>query len=590
MTMKSGTTWTVPDKTRVDYVEIATQYASDVILGKIPAARPLILACQRFIDDLKRTDRGEWEYHLDPYLAWRVCHFVQMFPHVKGAKGRIKLIPWQVFALVNIYGWVDEMGLRRIRTAYLEVTKKQGKSTFVSPLGLYGLAMDGEEGAEVYCAAVNRDQARIVWSMAKQMANRTPKFKQRYGIECLANAITQAETASTFQALSKEAKTLEGKNPSTTIIDELHRHKTREVWDIIDQSREARAQSLMIAITNSGSDKSSICYEQRQYVMRVLEGKHQDESYFGMIFTIDDGDEKNWEDENVWRKAQPSLGHSVRIEGLRRLARKAKILPSARSSFMRYQLGVWTEGEFAWIPGIEWDACANHSLSVLNVDGTRSPSPSLRGKKCVVAFDLASKKDVAAMVGVFKEGGKYKMIGRFYVPEARVSDNDQYKGWQEQGWLVMTPGQTIDYDYIEKDLAEWNELFDIEHAPYDPFQATQFATRMSQQGIPMVEMGQSASKLSEGMKECERLAIERELEHDGNPMMSWMVANVIVKQDNRDNWFPTKENKEEKIDGSVGLIMGVSMWITAPPPKPPSKYAIGGSLVTVDMRESDEGE
>jgi phage terminase large subunit-like protein len=540
------------------YVETAIKYASDVVLGHIPSAQPLRLACQRFLDDLKRTDKGEWPFVLDEKLAHRICRFVETFPNVKGSTGLIKLIPWQTFILVNLYGWIDEEGNRRFRTAYIEVTKKQGKSTIVAPLGLYGLCADGEEGAEVYAAAVGRDQAKIVWGIAKQMAQRTPEFRSYFGVECGAHAIMQVETGSTFQAVSREGKALEGKNPSLAIVDELHRHQTREVWDILDESRGARRQSLIIAITNSGSDKSSICYEQRLYVMKVLNG-YDDPSYFGLIYTIDDADHARWDQEDVWRKAQPSLGVTVPVAALRRLAKKAQAMPSARQSFLRYQLGVWAEGEFGWMPPWRWSACARPHL-----DAT-----AMAGKPCVIGVDLASKVDVAAMVAVFQlPDGNYHLIPRFYVPETRVKTNDSYYGWQKQGWLVATEGETIDFGRIEDELIKWAKLFDIRSVPYDRYQATQFATRMTEQNVPMVEFAQTVGKMSEPMKELERLVISAKLSHDGNPMMEWMMNNVRVKPDAKDNHFPRKERDENKIDGPIAAIMALGMWIGEA--KPPS--------------------
>jgi len=567
---------------RKDYVEIAIRYASDVVLGHQPASRLTRLSCQRFLDDLKRADKGEWAYVLDTEKAFHVCRFVEMFPHVKGARGRLELLGWQVFVLVNLFGWLDELGVRRFRTGYIEMPKKQGKTTFVAPLGLYSLCMDDEEGAEVYCAAVDRGQARILWSIAKQMALRTPVFLKRYGIECGANAISHAPSGSTYQALSREGKSLEGKNPSMALVDELHRHQTREVWDILDESRGARMQPLMIAITNTGSDKSSICYEQRSYLVKVLNG-YQDDSYFGVIYTIDEQDEKNWDSPEVWRKAQPSLGYSTSIESLERLARKARLMPSARSSFMRYQLGVWTEGEHGWLRGEKWKPCANPLLT----------EESLRGRQCYVGVDLASKVDVAAMVAVFRtDAGKYQVLWKFYIPESRIKDNDQYYGWSQKGWVIPTPGSTIDFAMIEEDLRKWHEIFNILGVPYDPWQATQFATNLKEHRVPMIEFRQNAQNFSEPMKEIERLVVMEDsdgnhtpqFEHAGSDQgddpLSWMISNVVVKPDRNENIFPNKEREENKIDGAVAMIMATGMWVSRPLPKR-SKYADGASLAAV---------
>lgn len=577
-----------------DYVDIAIRYASDMVLGHRPSARLTRLSAQRFLDDLKRSDLEEWDYTLDEGQARRVCSFVEKFPLVKGGArdengqlrrgGRIVLLDWQIFILVNLYGWVDSLGLRRFRTGYIETPKKQGKSTWLAPLGLYGLCMDDEEGAEVYCAAVGRDQARIVWNIAKQMAMKTPAWTERYGVELLANAVVHAGTGSTFQALSREGKSLEGKNPSLSLVDELHRHQTREVWDILDESREARSQSLMLAITNTGSDKASVCYEQRTYLIKVLEG-YRDDSYFGMIYTIDPEDEENWLDETVWHKAQPSLGRTVSVDGLRRLARAAAMMPSKKAAFMRYQLGVWTSGEHAWLTTDSWRRCISPRLS--------AECEELQGRECYLGVDLASKKDLAALVAVFRsEEGKLQVIWRLYLPAARLDDNPMYRGWHEQGLLVATPGSTTDFAEIEADLQDWSEWFAVHALFYDPYNATQFATRASEY-LDVVEFRQNARNYSEPMKELERMVVQQdadeqpapEIECMGSPTlddpMSWMVGNVVVQPDRNENVFPRKERAENKIDGPVAMIMAASGWITRNAPKKKSKYSQGAGLGTV---------
>jgi phage terminase large subunit-like protein len=326
----------------------------------------------------------------------------------------------------------------------------------------------------------------------------------------------------------------------------------------------------MIAITNSGSDKSSICYEQRSYLVKILQRRVEDDSYFGMIFTIDPEDLDKWDTPEVWEKCQPSLGASVRVAGVERLARKARSMPSARSSFLRYQLGVWAEGEHAWMQTVKWDGCARPDLDMAK----------LAGQTCYVGLDLASKTDIAAMCAAFRIEGKIILFPRFYVPEARIKDNDAYYGWVHDGHMIATPGETIDFAYIEEDLLEWHKLFDIRGVPYDPWQAYQFATRMEEKKVPMIEFQQTSRKLSEPMKELEALAIDGLLRHPGNPAMDWMVSNVVVMPDRNDNIFPRKEREENKIDGAVAAIMASAMWINQPQPKP-SKYADGETELTV---------
>lgn len=565
-------TSSAPAKAARDYVGIATAYASRVVLGDEVAGELERLTCQRYIDDLKRSDRGEWGYHMDAGAAARVCKFAELMPHVKGRGGLIKLEPWQVFVYVNLYGWRDEEGLRRFRTAYLEVARKNGKSTMIAPLGLYALAMDGEQGAEVYSAATKRDQAAIVWGAAKQMAQRTPALEERFGIKCTRNAIAHAHSGSTFQPVSRDAKRLDGLNIYLALVDELHAHANREMWDVLETATGARQAPLVIAITTAGVDTSGICYEQRSYAVKILQGTQQDETYFGLIYTIDPGDVDNWDDPAIWRKANPNLGVSVGVADMKRKAEKARSMPSARGAFLRYHLNVWGEGEQQWMSPQRWNTCA----TTLDLE-------QLRGKRAVIALDLASKVDVAAAVIAWRdEAGIYSVRPIMWVPEKRLGENDSYYGWHQEGWLRTTPGETIDFEAIEDELKVLCREYDIWAVPYDRFQAVQFATRMTAEKIPMVEFAQVVSKMSEPMKAIEALTIEGRIRHDGNPMMAWMMSNVQVLVDRKDNVYPRKARPENKIDGPVALIMAVAMWLGEEVPKV-SKYKTGADLLTLGV-------
>lgn len=553
-----------------DYLGIALGYASRVVLGDECAGELERLACQRFVDDLKRADRGEFGYTMQSGEAARVCKFAELMPHVKGRGGLLTLEPWQVFVYVNLYGWRDEEGMRRFRTAYLEVARKNGKSTMIAPLGLYALAMDGEQGAEVYSAATKRDQAAIVWGAAKMMAMRTPALEQRFGIKCTRNAISHAHSGSTFQPVSRDAKRLDGLNIYLALVDELHAHANREMWDVLETATGARAQPLVLAITTAGVDTSGICYEQRTYALKLLQGLQVDETYFALIYTIDAGDVANWDDPSVWRKANPNLGVSVSVPDLQRKAQKARSMPSARGAFLRYHLNVWGEGEQQWMSPQRWNTCA------ADLDFA-----ALEGERAVIALDLASKIDVAAAVIAWRDkAGVYYVKPLFWVPEKRLGENDSYYGWHKDGWLRTTPGETIDFEAIEDELKELCRSYSVWAVPYDRFQAVQFATRMTAEKVPMVEFAQTVSKMSEPMKAIEALVIDGKVRHDGNPMMQWMIANVHVMMDRKDNIYPRKARPENKIDGPVALIMAIAMWLGEEVPKV-SKYARGADLTAI---------
>jgi phage terminase large subunit-like protein len=532
----------------MSYFERAVRYAQRVIAGEIVACKLTRLACERFLKDLARTD---WNWRFDEALATRACTFIEHLPHIKGqwARQRLKIVleDWQVFIICNLFGWVDrETGLRRFITCYLEVARKNAKSTLAAGIGLYMLAADGEPGAEVYSAATTGDQARIVFDVARQMVLREADFI-RGGIDPQRHGLYMPDDARKFEPLNAEGSTLDGLNPHCTIIDELHAHKRRDVYDVLDTARGARDQSLLASITTAGSDRAGICYEQRTYVVKVLEGVFDDERYFGVIYTLDDDDD--WTDPAVWPKANPNYGVSVLADDFERSAREAMNKPSAQNNFLTKRLNVWVNADSAWMDMRAWDRCGNPALKI----------DDFEGEECLAAFDLASKVDIAAKIRLFRRGTKYFTFGTYYLPEHAAEDgrNSQYSGWARMGKLVVTDGNVVDYDRIETDLKEDAGRFQLVEAPYDPFQAMQFSQRMQAEGLPMVEMRPTVLNFSEPMKELEKLVLEGNIEHDGDPVLTWMVSNVVCHRDAKDNIYPRKEREENKIDGVVALIMAL---------------------------------
>ena len=530
------------------YSERAAHYAQRVIAGEIVACKLTRLACERFLKDLQRTD---WQWRFDTAQAERACMFIEMLPHIKGqwARQRLKITleDWQVFIIANIFGWTDaHTGLRRFLTVYLEVARKNAKSTLAAGIGLYMLFADGEPGAEVYSAATTGDQARIVFEVARQMVLREGELV-RGGIDAQRHGLYMPDDARKFEPLNAEGSTLDGLNPHCTIIDELHAHKRRDVYDVLDTARGARDQSLLASITTAGSDRAGICYEQRTYVVKVLEGVFEDERYFGVIYTLDDTDD--WTDPAVWPKANPNYGVSVLAEDFERSAREAMNKLAAQNNFLTKRLNVWVNADSAWMDMRAWDRAGNPALKIEDFEG----------EECFAALDLASKVDIAAKVLLFRRGKKYYAFGSYYLPEQAVDDgrNSQYSGWARAGRLTVTDGNVIDYDRLETDLKEDAGRFQMVEVPYDPFQAMQFSQRMQAEGLPMVEMRPTVLNFSEPMKELEKLVLEGSFEHDGDPVLTWMVSNVVCHRDQKDNIYPRKEREENKIDGVVALIMAL---------------------------------
>lgn len=537
------------------HVEIARRYAQDVLAGRIPACHWVKQACQRQVDDLKRK---RWPYTFDEEKAGAVCEFIEALPHVKGRYATsITLEPWQVFILTAVFGWVNKQGFRRFRTAYLELPRKQGKSTLSSGVALYMLAADGEPGAEVYSAATTRDQAKIVFGDAQKMVQRTSAIREGLGVQASAHAVYQPDTGSTFKALSRDQDgNLDGLNVHCAVIDELHGHKDRGVWDVIETATGARKQSLVWAITTAGFNRAGICYEQRMYVCKLLNGSHKDETYFGIIYTIDEADDPF--SPEAWAKANPNYGISVEPDDLARKASKAMQMASAQNNFLTKHLNVWVNADTAWMNMQAWDKCADPSLDEADFEG----------ESCVIANDLATKTDIAASVKLFTReiAGKthYYAFGRYYLPEEAAEDgrNSQYSGWGIEGRLRLTDGNVTDFSVIEDDLRDDARRYLVTDAAFDPWQAAQIIQRLQADGMQAVEYRQTVQNMSEPMKELEALVLQGRFHHDGCPVLTWMISNVVCHIDAKENIYPRKERPENKIDGAVALIMALGVSLT----------------------------
>ncbi len=536
------------------YARIAQQYCSDVLTGRIPACKWVRLACKRQVEDLKRYPSKDCAFWFDEAEAGRVCRFIELLPHTKGElRGqRIRLDPWQVFILSAVFGWKSHDGHRRFRRAYVEVPRGNGKSTLLSGIGLYCLLADREPGAEVYSFATTRDQAKIVWGDAKEMARMSEPLQHQFGLEVLANSLYVPGTNSTFQAKSAEGSTLDGLNTHLAIIDELHAHKTRAVYDVVETSLGKRRNSLLFVITTAGFDLSGICYEVRSMVTGLLQGTATDERQFGIIYSIDDGDD--WRTEAALVKANPNWNVSVRPEVISGLQQKAMLLSSAQNNFLTKHLDVWCNANSAWMDMSAWDACADTSLK----------PDDFAGEPCFIGLDLASKRDLAAKVLLFPkvENGKTHVycFGQYYLPESAVAEspNSQMKGWAELGIVKASPGATTDYGEILEDLRMDCATYDVQKIAYDPWQSTPIVLKLDEEGAPLSEVRQTVQNLSEPMKELEAMVLDGRLHHNGDPAMRWMMSNVVAHIDAKDNIYPRKDRYEQKIDGPVAMIIGLS--------------------------------
>lgn len=595
-----------------DYASIAHTYATGVVHGVVPACRWTKAACQRQLDDLARAETPAFPYRYDVERGARVCLMLELLPHIKGrwASATIRLEAWQVFLLMTVFSWVfaapaeaepaiaEKDGLRRFRTVYVEVPRKNAKSTLTAGVALYMVGPDGEEGAECFAAATTRDQAKIVSDVARAMAKKSPGYCQRFGVDVLAHALVVPESESFLKALSADHDSLDGLNVHFASVDELHAHKTRGVWDVLETATGSREQPLVWAITTAGSNRAGICYEVRTYVTQILtttlhahdglgyrvEGTGAvDETFFGIIYTVDD--ESRWDDPAEWAKANPNLHASVKLDDLERKCRKAQQLPSAQPNFLTKHLNVWVNADSAWMDMRAWDRCADPALSI----------EQFAGEPTFVGADLANKIDLASWMAVFRrmqphtdpktgevtEKAHYYAFGRHYLPEETIedSDNSQYHGWVRAGKLVATTGNIIDFGEIQEDLEAVKAAHELRVLAYDPYGATQFANDLTAEGFPMVEVGATVKNFSEPMKELEAIVRDGRFHHDGDPVLSWAISNVVAHEDRKQNIFPAKPTLAAKIDPAVALIMALSRAMFEPAPVK-SVYASRG-IVTL---------
>ena len=550
------------------YVEAAQRYMTAVASGAVPACKWTKLAIERQRQDLQRPLSADWPYVFDPELAERPCRFIELLPHIKGKWARegrlIELEDWQCFILTTVFGWVHhETRLRRFREGYVEVPRKNAKSTLSSGLALYMLSADGEQGAEVYSAATTRDQARIVFDDSKAMADRVPDLRTYLGVVVLQHSITVAATSSKYTPLAAEGSTLDGLNVHFAVIDELHAHKTRAVYDVIDTARGAREQSLLWNITTAGTDRSGICYERRTHATKVLDGVITDPALFGIIYTIDDADDPF--QPSSWAKANPNWGKSVLEDDMVAAARKAEAMPSSLANFLTKRLNVWVNGESAWMDMRAWERCAQPGLSLDDVP---------EGTPVWMGLDLAQKRDFAALVAVFQQDGKWHVCTRLYLNELAVqeSGNAHLSGWARQGYVQVTDGDITDFEVVAEDMRAICRKCDVQEIAFDPALSMYFATKLIEEGLPLVEITQRALFFTPPLIQVENLVHERKLVHNANPVMNWMVSNLVVKVSKFNELrAPTKERPENKIDGPIAMLMALGRAMANADPEPSSQ-------------------
>lgn len=581
-----------------DYLALARGYQADVLSGRVAAGKWARLACARNDRDERRQGTLEFPYRFDEDAAQLRCNLSEQFPHIKGPlayvtgqdeQGRnrwntIRLEPWQCWVQATVFGW-KRAALRRFKSVLILVPRKNAKSTLGAININLALTIDQEGGAEVYSAATTRDQAKVSAEIAWEMAKRTPEFREHFGIRIGAKTtrvIEVPDSASKFMPLSADAHSLDGLNVYFALIDELHAHKTRAVYDVLETATGARSQPMLYAITTAGADIHGICYEKLEYLHKVLEGHIVDEETFGLNYTIDEGDD--WADERVWAKANPNLNVSVGLEDLRRKAIAAKQSPEARNNFLTKHLNVWVTAHDPCLSVDGWEKGQTRGwVPALEV-------PALRHEPCWVGVDLASKIDLCAVSFVFPPTAgrpKWRWLQHAWTPadtlaDRALRDKVPYQRWIEAGWLHTTPGTRIDHGVVVEVITAAREYYDVQAIGFDPWHADKLIEEIIATGLApeqVIEIPQTYRGMSSACLRVQADILAGDIDAGGCPVTAWCVSNVVANRDGKDNLMFAKGKSRGRIDPVIAGTIGTAVYLQQPPADGPSVYATRGALV-----------
>ena len=542
-------------------VNQANKYARDIIAGKIPACRYVILACQRHLNDLEQAKKPDYPYKFDRELAEKACKFIQQMPHTKGEwafkRMLITLEPWQQFIIASSFGWVHKKtGLRRFREVYIEVPRKNGKSALSAGVGVFMFTADKEFGAEVYSGANTEKQAWEIFRPARLMVKKSPDLIAHFGIEVNAKNLNRPAEDARFEPLIGNPG--DGASPSCAIVDEYHEAATADsLYNTMQTGMGARCQPLMWIITTAGDNIEGPCYDKRRELIETLESGLNDQ-LFGIIYTIDEGDD--WTDPDSLAKANPNMGVSIYRDYLISQQQRGINNPRFANRFKTKHLNVWVSAKTAFFNLVQWHACEDSTLTL----------EQFEGHDRVLAFDMAARLDLTAMVALFTrdiDGQRhyYCVAPRFFVPEDTVFDTDnrrlaeRYQKFVNAGQLIATDGAEIDYRDVMAEALQYNQCGSVSECPIDPHGATALAHQLADEGMEPVIIKQSFTGMSDGMKELEAAIASGRFHHDGHPIMTWCIGNTVGKYlaGSDDIVRPIKEHDDSKIDGAVALIMAV---------------------------------
>jgi phage terminase large subunit-like protein len=573
-----------------DYSGIALRFAEDVVAGRMTACKWVRAACMRHLRDMEHAETG-WKYHFDRWHGDDVCDFIEKLPHTEGEweTPTIFLEPPQVFILVVVFGWRKPDGRRRFTTVYIEMARKGAKSTLTAGVSLYCLCCEGESGPQIVIGATTGEQAGKVFNPAKKMVAQTPALRTAFEVEAFAKSIACSQNGGFIQPINAKGKTQDGWNTHVGVLDELHAHKDRSLFDVIKSSFGARKNPLLWIITTAGFDTNGVCYEQRTSATKMLDDAVELDHLFAIIFTLDEGDDPF--DERNWIKANPMIGITPSLETMRTDAADAKVNPRQEGNFKTKNLNLWMNAASAWLNMVQWHACGDAALRWDDFDGL----------DCWIGGDLADKNDITALVlAAFDAEGRLIFKPKFWLPEAVLQRPDHaegrgpapYRTWSRGGDppLILTPGDWVDHNVVEAQAVEWIERYAVRRATFDQFAAAQaMASRLNEEyGGELAQiLHKKASAVTDPAKELEARVMSgpTRLRHDANPVMTWMASNAVVDRRRDETILPIKESQmsPNKIDGIDALINAIAPAVNDNGQYGPSVYENRGILeVEVD--------
>ena len=515
--------------------------------------------------------------HYDKAKADRAVLFIENLSHTKGKWEHqpFFLLPWQEQIVRDIFGIVKKDGTRQFKQAYIEIPKKNGKSELAAAIALYMLYADNEPSAEVYGAAADRQQASIVFDVAKRMVEMQSSLLKRSKIKMSSKRLINYDNSGFYQVLSADVVTKHGLNISALVFDELHTQPNRNLYDVLTKgSGDAREQPLYFYITTAGVNRNSICYELHQKAKAIIDGKKIDPTFYPVIYGLELDDD--WHKEENWFKANPSLGQTIKLDNIREAYQEALTNLAEEKIFRQLRLNTWVSGNTRWMRMEDWDKCA----FPVNIE-------ELKGRTCYAGLDLSSSTDITAFVLVFPpidEDDKYQIVPYFWIPEDTIDlrvrrDHVPYDIWKGKGTIMSTEGNVIHYGFIEKFIEELGTIFNIKEIAFDRWGAVQMTQNLEGMGFTVVPFGQGYKDMSGPTKRLMELVLGKEIAHNGNEPLRWMIDNVVVKTDPAGNIKMDKEKSEERIDGAVALVMALDRAIRHEESRTDSVYNDRGIIV-----------